>query len=319
MSARRCRGRPVRAAMPPMIWEVAARPARRPPEPLQAVPADQYAASSLIHRQCSPTPLSPKLCGLPDVAPLLGSRELRANIIKSCSTTPRRSSCSRMQPTSSRPCVSLSTLLPLWASPASIRSASHTTPRRPWRPAPSVSTCCRTRQMHQMRCSPAVAPRRMCLASRRRRTTTANAPSWAAAAPAAPRQSAHRASCATMHLAHILPPRCRRVPRAGHRPGHLLPPRRRPCDGFVDLPERTLRRSSVPHRRESGIALWTGMWLCLRCQQNAAGCPCQPAAAAAALSALPCPQRFGRWPRVRHGVHQSHCKRCPRTNTQLPA
>ena len=54
-----------------------------------------YAASSLIHRQCSPTALSPKLCGLPDVAPLPGPREPRASgascqaVSRGCS--PRRS------------------------------------------------------------------------------------------------------------------------------------------------------------------------------------------------------------------------------------
>ena len=41
-----------------------------------------------------------------------------------------------------------------------------------------------------------------------------------------------------------------------------------PAMGFVELPDRSMRWSPVPHRGGGGIAAWTGMWLCLRCQQE---------------------------------------------------
>ena len=41
-----------------------------------------------------------------------------------------------------------------------------------------------------------------------------------------------------------------------------------PGMGLVELPDRSMRWSPVPHRGGGGIAAWTGMWLCLRCQHE---------------------------------------------------
>ena len=39
-----------------------------------------------------------------------------------------------------------------------------------------------------------------------------------------------------------------------------------PAMGFVELPDRSMRWSPVPHRGHAGIHSWTPAWICMRCQ-----------------------------------------------------